>query len=74
MIGVIYLKKNYKIRYRILVKGVTEIIRKLKNDIYNEKIPPTALKYMSDLKYYLLLSYYCENEAKKAKKMLEKNL
>ncbi len=68
------MKKNYKKRYRILVKGVIEIIRKLKFDIYNEKIPPTALKYMSDLKYFLLLSYYCENEEKKAKEMIEKNL
>lgn len=68
------MKKNYKKRYRILVKGVIEIIRKLNNDIYNEKIPPTTLKYMSDLKYFLLLSYYCENEEKKAKKKLEENL
>ncbi len=68
------MKKNYKKRYRILVKGVIEIIRKLKNDIYNEKIPPTTLKYMSDLKYFLLLSYYCENEEKKVKKKLEENL
>ncbi len=65
------MKKNYKKRYRILVKGVIEIIRELKKDIYNEKIPPTTLKYMSDLKYFLLLSYYCENEEKKVQKMIE---
>lgn len=68
------MKKNYKKRYRILVKGVKQIIRDLKSDIYNEKLPPKTLIYMSDLKYYLLLSYYCENEENKAKKMIEKEL
>ncbi len=68
------MKKNYKKRYRILLKGVKQIIRELKRDIYNEKIPPEALRYMSDLKYYLLLSYYCENEENKARKMIEKEL
>ena len=68
------MKKNYKKRYRILIKGVKQIIRELKRDIYDEKIPPTALRYMSDLKYYLLLSYYCENQERKAKEMIEKEL
>lgn len=68
------MKKNYKKRYRILIKGVKQIVRELKRDIYDEKIPPTALRYMSDLKYYLLLSYYCENQERKAKEMIEKEL
>ena len=67
------MSKNYKKKYRILLKGVTEIIRTLKKDVYNEKISPTALRYMSDLKYYILLSFYCEKEEKKAQKMIEKN-
>ena len=68
------MKKNYKKRYRILIKGVKQIVRELKRDIYDEKIPPTALRYMSDLKYYLLLSYYSENQERKAKEMIEKEL
>ena len=68
------MKKNYKKRYRILIKGVKQIVRELKRDIYDEKIPPTALRYISDLKYYLLLSYYCENQERKAKEMIEKEL
>lgn len=67
------MKKDYKKKYRILVKGTKEIIRNLKNDIYNEKLPPTALRYMSDLKYYLWLSFYYENQKKKMEKFLNEH-
>lgn len=66
------MKKNYKKRYKILIKGVNQIIKEIKRDIYNEKIPAVTLKYMSDLKYYLLLSYYCEYQEMKIKDLMDK--
>lgn len=41
-----------KRKYLLLCKGVDKIVEELKEEIYSERIPPTALRFMSDLKYY----------------------
>ena len=47
-------EKPYKKKYIILSKGVREIISLMEKDIYAGRVSPSALKHMSDLKYYLL--------------------
>lgn len=70
------MRKNYKKKYRILSRAVISIVRNLKHNIYNDKLPPVTLRYMSDLKYYLLLSFYCDkninNNIKKIKVKVRK--
>ncbi len=47
-------EKLYKAKYFILETEIKKIVMALKKDIYDERIPPTALKHISDLKFYLM--------------------
>ncbi len=63
---------NYEKMYEILNDGVTEVVNDLRDAIYSEKLSPSALRFMSDLKYYQMTAANYDRDQKRIEEFMKK--